>query len=221
VLCYLAEQAVDADDMRYEQTLLPKLLVHLGDWPSSLRRCPDRWFRTPRPRPDLLLRLGAVTAGDLSSRAAHRFVDDYSSSSLGPPSGWTVFSAADLEFTMDGDDAGPDPIGLQVAAFVRSHWPDIQRAAEDAVNDGASDWDDPYARKPVPPGRRRFESDDIVTIDPTPPGFTVHCRDCRHNVNGWPYGFWMVDFAWGSPTAVRVGTYDHNYPWGRQPQPHT
>jgi hypothetical protein len=214
-LCVAAERLVDVDPDRYQAEWLPAARSRLAEWPTRLRRCPDRWFRTPRPRADLLLALGGATPADFDDRSPLRD-DPPGEPHLGvsAPGGWTVFTTTDgMEFDMAGDDRGPDPVSLQVAAFVLDNWTDLRGTAERLLNDLAAERgpDDPYLENgAIPPGRPRFESAGMVSIEPVPVRFQLHCEDHRHGHNGWPYGNWRVDFAWGRPVDVRVGTYAYN-----------
>jgi hypothetical protein len=211
-LCKSAERLIDLDSDRYDAAL-PAVRAALAGWPAALRRCPDRWFRTPRPGPGRLLLLGGATPADLDDRAP--LLDDGSQSVSGVTDigRWTVF-AQDLEFDLDGDVAGPDHAAVQVAAFVFRNWSGFAHAAVrvlagKAVARGPQD---PYQEGEVPAGVDRFEPTGMVTVEATVPGFHLHCYDNSNRVNQWPYGHWMVDFEWGRAAGVRVGTFEYNYP---------
>lgn len=222
-LCASAERLVDTDPAHYEVGWLPTVQARLARWPSGLRCCPDRWFRTPRPRADLLLRLGGTGPADFAGRAPLR--DDHSPdaaqsvSAVTAPGRWTVFTGDAVEFDLAGNDAGPDPVDLQVAAFVLRNWTEFKDAALRILADLAVDRGpmDLYLEREVPPGRRRFEVSDLVSVASGTPAFQVHCDDEGHVTNGWPYGCWRVDFAWGRLVDVRVGTYGDNYSVLRAP----
>jgi hypothetical protein len=217
LLCATAERLIDTDPARYETHWLPAVQAQLAGWPTGLRRCPDRWFRTPRPRADLLLSLGAAGPSDFADQPPLR--DGLpgipqSVSAVTAPGNWTVFTATDaVEFAVPGGDDGPDQVAMQVAAFVLEHWAELAGTAERILADLATRRGpkDPYRENGViPPGRPRFEASGIVNLDAAPVGFQLHCDDYTHNTNGWPYGDWLVDFAWGRPVDVRVGPYGAN-----------
>jgi hypothetical protein len=217
-LCATAEQLIDTDPAGYETHWLPAVQTQLAEWPTGLRRCPDRWFRTPRPRAELLLSLGAAGPADFADQPP--LPGDgppgtpQSVSAVTAPGSWTVFTTTGAwEFAVPGDDR-PDHTAMQVAAFVLDNWTELKGTAERILADLATRRGprDPYRENGrVPPGRPRFEASGMVSIEASPVRFQLHCDDHTHGTNGWPYGDWRVDFAWARPVDVRVGPYGSNH----------
>ncbi|MEV0973335.1 hypothetical protein [Microtetraspora glauca] len=201
-LCAEAEAVLDADAVRYEQEWLPDALARVAEWPTEVRRCPDRWFTTRRDRVDLLLALGRVDTQVFCARPPIR--SDVS---------WAVATSEGLDIELPGDEDGPCQLALQVARYVRDSLRRLEaegaavlhRLAEQR---GPRDPFDEGGLHRFEPGATRYDFSDSVAVSATPPRFSLRYDDWAHMVNGWPYGEWWVDFAWGRIVEVRVGPDD-------------
>ena len=208
-LCAEAEHLLDADVDAYRAAWLPRTLEHLEAWPESSRRCPPRWFTTPRPHAELLLALGATPPEELESWSPHR-----------DPDGMWILQVGELEFAVSGSELHPPPLPLLLVDWIRASWTDLNQVSIELLERlaDARGPNDPWLEAPPPQGRARWYLTDLVTIDNDKiPNFTIDVCDEGHRTNGWPYGQWAIEYRWGRPARVLAGTESYNVTVWRAP----